>query len=435
MIRLRQEAERTWFLRRGKHHSRYSSGLRTRLTMPVFVYRVARPDGSTLDGQMEGDEELHVRAKLEGQGFLVFRLQRRGAAVSGLGLGWPAFGKLPLREFLVFNQELLALVKAGLPVLRVWELLIERANHSGFQQALRTVRQDIRGGASASEALAKHPNHFSELYIATIKAGEQSGNLAEVLQRFIAYLKLMLGLRQKLSKALAYPGFLVLVGIAVIGFLLSYVVPTFVSVYAESSKSLPPATQLLLDLVTGGQAYVLPGLVGLVVLGFAGRTYYGTSTGRLVVDRLLLSLPVLGAIFVKHYTVQLTRTLATILAGGTPLVEALFIGRGAISNRYVSLGVAGAVEEIREGTTLAAALDRPKIFPKLAVEMLSVGEETGSLPTMLQDVAEFYEGDLDLQLTQLTTWIEPALLLVMGVLVGAIVIVMYLPVFQMAGAV
>ncbi|MEO6543072.1 MAG: type II secretion system F family protein [Nitrospiraceae bacterium] len=384
---------------------------------------------------MEGEEEHLVRAKLEGQGLLVFRLQRRGATISGLSLGWPAFGKLPLREFLVFNQELLALVKAGLPVLRVWDLLIERANHSGFQQALRTIRQDIRGGASASEALTKHPSHFSELYIATIRAGEQSGNLAEVLQRFISYLKLMIGLRQKVSKALAYPGFLVLVGIAVIGFLLTYVVPTFVSVYAETSKSLPPATQLLLDLVTGGQAYVLPGLVGLVVIGLVSRAYYLTPTGRLVVDRLLLSLPLLGPIFVKHYTVQLTRTLATILAGGTPLVDALFVASGAISNRYVSVGVAGAVEEIREGTTLAAALARPKIFPKLAVEMLSVGEETGSLPTMLHDVAEFYEGDLDLQLTQLTTWIEPMMLLVMGVLVGAIVIVMYLPVFQMAGAV
>ena len=403
--------------------------------MPVFAYRVARSDGSTLDGKIEGEEEHLVRAKLESQGFLIFRLQRQGAAPAGLGLGLQAFGKLPLGEFLVFNQELLALVKAGLPVLRVWDLLIERSNHTGFQQSLRTVRQDIRGGASASEALAKHPAHFSELYIATIKAGEQSGNLAEVLQRFIAYLKLMIGLRQKVSKALAYPAFLVVVGIAVIGFLLTYVVPTFVSVYAETSKSLPPATQLLLDVVTGCKTYLMPGFAGLVILGLAGRAYYATSAGRLVADRLLLSLPILGPIFVKHYTVQLTRTLATILAGGTPLVEALSIARGAISNRYVSVGVAGTVAEIREGTTLAAALDRPKVFPKLAVEMLSVGEETGSLPTMLHDVAEFYEGDLDLRLTQLTTWIEPVLLLIMGVLVGAIVIVMYLPVFQMAGAV
>jgi type IV pilus assembly protein PilC len=212
-------------------------------------------------------------------------------------------------------------------------------------------------------------------------------------------------------------------------------VPTFVSVYAETSKSLPIATQLLLNVVTGGKVFLLPGLAGIAAIGLAARAYYVTLAGRLAVDQLILRIPVLGQIFVKHYTVQLTRTLATILAGGTPLVDALSIARGAISNRYVSVGVAAAVGEIREGTTLAAALDRPKVFPKLAVEMLSVGEETGSLPAMLHDVAEFYEGDLDLRLTQLTTWIEPALLLIMGVLVGAIVIIMYLPVFQMAGAV
>ncbi len=401
--------------------------------MATFAYRVARPDGSTLDGQIEGEEEQLVRAKLESQGFLVFKVQCRGASSGTPSLGWRNLRKLPVQEFLIFNQELLALVKAGLPVLRVWDLLIERASHAAFQQVLRTVRQDIRGGASVSDALAKHPMYFSDLYIATMKAGEQSGNVAEVLQRFIAYLKLMIGLRQKVTKALAYPAFLVLVGVAVIGFLLSYVVPTFVSVYGESGKVLPAATQILIDLVTHLETYLVPGLLMLLGVGLAVRAYYGTPAGRLTFDRLLLRLPVLGSIFVKHYTIQLTRTFATILAGGTPLVEALQIARGAVSNRFVSTGLARAVDEIREGATLATALDRPKVFPKLAVEMLSVGEETGSLEIMLRDVAEFYESDLDLRLTQLTTWIEPVLLLIMGVLVGAIVIVMYLPVFQMAG--
>jgi type IV pilus assembly protein PilC len=401
--------------------------------MAVFAYRVARPDGSTLEGQIEGDEEQLVRAKLEGQGFLVFRLQQRGAAVRRPVWGVSTFRGLPLGEFLVFNQELLALVKAGLPVLRVWDLLIERARHQGFQQALRMVRQDIRGGSSASEALAKHPSYFSELYIATVKAGEQSGNLIEVLQRFISYLKLMIGLRQKVGKALAYPAFLILVGVAVVGFLLSYVMPTFISVYAETAKTLPAATQFLIDVVTTAKVYVMPGMILTVVLLLVGRAYYATVNGHLAVDHLMLRAPLLGSIFIKHHTIQLARTLGTILAGGTPLVEALHITKSAISNRYIAAAMAEAVDEIREGTTLAAALDRPKVFPKLAVEMLSVGEETGSLETMLHDVAEFYEGDLDLRLTQLTTWIEPVLLLIMGIVVGGIVIVMYLPVFQMAG--
>ncbi len=321
-------------------------------------------------------------------------------------------------SFSIFNQELLALVKAGLPVLRVWDLLIERARHQGFQQALRMVRQDIRGGASASEALTRHPGYFSELYIATIRAGEQSGNLVEVLKRFIGYLKLMIGLRQKVAKALAYPAFLVLTGVAVVGFLLSYVMPTFISVYAETAKSLPFATQMLIDVVSGARLYVIPVAMLLAGLLLLGRAYYSTPHGHFRVDQLLLRAPVLGAVFVKHHTIQLARTLGTILAGGTPLVEALHITKSAVSNRYIAVGLTEAVSEIREGTTLASALERPKVFPKLAIEMLSVGEETGSLEAMLHDVAEFYEADLDLRLTQLTTWIEPVLLLVMGILVG-----------------
>lgn len=402
--------------------------------MAVFAYRVARPDGSTMHGHVEGDNESLVRAKLESQGLLVFNLHSRGAASVKTEPSW-SWGKLPLEQFLVFNQELMALVKSGLPILRIWDLLIERAGHAGFQRTLRGVRDDIRGGASASEALAKHPRYFPELYVATVKAGEQSGNLPEVLQRYVAYLKLMVGLRQKVKKAISYPIILIGIGLAVVGFLLTYVMPTFVSVYGESAKTLPWSTQVLLDVVTHAESRLLPAAVVLIGLMLGVHTYYATAAGQLALDRLVLKLPLVGQIAVKHNTVQLTRTLATILAGGTPLVDALKGARGAVSNKWISQEMIGAVNEIREGATLADALDRPRVLPKLAIEMLSVGEETGSLDTMLRDVAEFYEADLDTRLTQLTTWIEPALLLVMGVLVGGIVIVMYLPVFQMAGTV
>jgi type IV pilus assembly protein PilC len=402
--------------------------------MAVFAYRVARPDGSTIHGHVEGEDESLVRAKLESQGFLVFNLHRRGLTSVKRETSW-SWGKLPLGQFLVFNQELLALVKSGLPILRIWDLLIERAGHAGFQRTLRDVREDIRGGASASEALAKHPVYFSELYVATVKAGEQSGNLPEVLQRYVVYLKLMVGLRQKVKKAISYPIVLIGIGLAVVGFLLAYVMPTFVSVYGESAKALPWATQVLLDTVTHAESSLLPAAVALIGIMLGIHTYYATSAGHLAIDRLVLKLPLVGQIAVNHNTVQLTRTLGTILAGGTPLVDALQGARGAVSNRWISQEMIGAVNEIREGATLADALDRPRVLPRLAIEMLSVGEETGSLDTMLRDIAEFYEADLDTRLTLLTTWIEPALLLMMGVLVGGIVIVMYLPVFQMAGAV
>jgi type IV pilus assembly protein PilC len=387
-----------------------------------------------MHGHVEGDNESLVRAKLESQGLLVFNLHSRGTASVKTESSW-SWGKLPLEQFLVFNQELMALVKSGLPILRIWDLLIERAGHAGFQRTLRGVRDDIRGGASASEALAKHPRYFPELYVATVKAGEQSGNLPEVLQRYVAYLKLMVGLRQKVKKAISYPIILIGIGLAVVGFLLTYVMPTFVSVYGESAKTLPWSTQVLLDVVTHAESQLLPAAVVLIGLMLGVHTYYATSAGKLAIDRLVLKLPLVGQIVVKHNTVQLTRTLGTILAGGTPLVDALKGARGAVSNKWISQEMIGAVNEIREGATLADALDRPRVLPRLAIEMLSVGEETGSLDTMLRDVSDFYEADLDTRLIQLTTWIEPALLLVMGVLVGGIVIVMYLPVFQMAGTV
>jgi len=402
--------------------------------MAVFAYRVARPDGSTIHGHVEGENESLVRAKLESQGWLIFNLHRREITSVKTKTSW-SWGKLPLGQFLVFNQELLALVKSGLPILRIWDLLIERAGHAGFQRTLRAVREDIRGGASASDALAKHPGYFPELYVATVKAGEQSGNLPEVLQRYVAYLKLMVELHQKVKKAISYPIVLICIGLAVVGFLLTYVMPTFVSIYGESAKTLPWATQFLLDVVTHAESKLLPAAVVLIGIVLGVHACYATSSGHLAIDRLLLKLPLVGQIAAKHNTVQLMRTLGTILAGGTPLVDALQGARGAVSNRWISQEMIGAVNEIREGATLADALDRPKVLPRLAIEMLSVGEETGSLDGMLRDVAEFYETDLDTRLTQLMTWLEPALLLAMGVLVGGIVIVMYLPVFQMAGTV
>lgn len=403
--------------------------------MATFTYKAARPSGATLDGLIDGDDERAAQSKLESDGYIVIDLQNRDKKTSARSGLFQFGGKLPLHEVLVFNQELLALLKAGLAVLRVWDLLIERTSQANFKQALRTVREDIRGGSAMSDAMSKHPRYFNELYVATIRAGEQSGNLPEVLQRYIAYLKLMMELKQKVTKALAYPAFLVIVGVGVIGFLVGYVMPTFVSVYGESSQALPVATQALLDLISGTNRYFIPGLVALVGAIIGLKAYRATEAGRLTTDRLLLSAPGLGIILTYHHTIQLMRTLGTVLAGGIPAVEAVQIAGGAVSNRYMAKGLAEAVERIREGITLASAIEAQQVLPKLATEMIAVGEETGSLETMLRDIAEFYEGSLDLKLTRMTTWIEPVLLLAMGVIVGTIVIIMYLPVFQMAGTV
>jgi type IV pilus assembly protein PilC len=402
--------------------------------MPQFRYKAARPDGTVLDDRMEGDSEASVRMQLEQQGLLIFTVEGAGARAALFPSFLPG-QKLSLREFLVFNQEFLALVKAGLPVLRVFDLLAERAMRPRFQAALQGVRHEIRGGASMSEAMAKHPTFFSELYRASLRSGEQTGNVVEVLQRYIAYLKLVISVREKVVKALAYPAFLIVVGAMVVLFLLLYVMPTFAEIYGHGKGSLPLPTQMLLTLVENAQLW-LPWMAA-GSLGFAALVYQWARTprGRARLDRVSLRLPLVGDILLKSEIVRMARTLSTILSGGLPLLQALQITSGAITNRVVSEALVRATDRVREGGGLAASLKEEHFMPPMTLEMIEVGETSGALETMLMDVAEFHEGELDLRLSQLTTWIEPVLLLVMGFIVGGIVIIMYLPVFQIAGAV
>ena len=238
-----------------------------------------------------------------------------------------------------------------------------------------------------------------------------------------------------MMKALAYPAFLVVVGVAVVAFLLTHVLPTFSAVYGDTATNLSPATRGLLALIEMIRAHLVLFAAAAAALVAGVRLWGRTLAGRAVWDRTVLTLPLVGEVVINHHTIQFSRTLSTVLAAGTPLVTALPIVRGAVSNRFLSAGLVTVTERVREGGTLAAALAEVKILPRLALEMIAVGEETGSLETMLRDIAELYEGDLDQRLNQLTTWIEPALLLIMGVIVGAIVIIMYLPIFQMADTV
>jgi type IV pilus assembly protein PilC len=400
--------------------------------MPVFLYRAAQGDGTVLEGRLEGEDERTIRAQLEDRGLLIFRLRRRGSVPLLDSARWSR-GAVSRQDFLIFNQEFLALVKAGLPILKAWDLLIQRTRRSAFQSALHGVQQSIRDGTALSDALAQHPEQFPELYVASVKAGEQVGSLPEVLQRYIVYLKLVIGVRQKLTKAMAYPAFLIVVGVLVVGFLVGYILPTFAVIYGDTLADLPPATRTLIGVVKTIQSHFLLLGVGAIGVGIGLRTWYRSTAGRAFWDRHILSVPIIGDLLFKQHTIQFTRTLATVLAGGTPLIDALQIVRRAVINQSLVAGLATAIGQVQEGMLLATALERNKVLPKMALEMIAVGEETGSMETMLRDVAEFHEGELDQRLSLMTTWIEPILLLVMGAIVAVVVIVMYLPIFQAAG--
>ncbi len=401
--------------------------------MSRFHYRAARPDGTIVETDTEGETPRAVRAQLEAQGLLVLDLSGSGTRPSRSMTSRQR--PLAPRDFLVFNQEFLALVKAGLPMLRCFDLLTDRLAPGGFQQALQSVRERIRGGSSISEAMSMHPIYFPELYQASLRAGEQAGNLPEVLSRYIDYLKMLIGVREKVVKATIYPIFLLGFGILVTMGLLFFVLPSFAEVYQESRVELPWATQLLLDVTNSASQWII-GLV--LVLGTAGVWVYWwkkTPQGQWRIHWLLLNAPIVGPLFLKNQVIRLVRTLSTILGGGIPLLSALQVTAQSMPNKVFARALNSVITHVREGTSFSAALKKEKFLPSLTLEMIEVGETTGALEAMLFEVAEFHEGELDFQLSRMMTWIEPIFIILIGVILGGVVIALYLPIFQMAGAV
>ena len=401
--------------------------------MPSFHYRAARSDGTIVETDVEGETPRAIRSQLEAQGLLVLNLSGSGTETH---LSFTSRQRpLAPRDFLVFNQEFLALVKAGLPMLRCFDLLTDRLAQGGFQQALQAVRESIRGGSAISEAMSVYPTYFPELYQASLRAGEQAGNLPEVLKRYIDYLKMVISIREKVAQATIYPLIVFTFGLVITSILLFFVLPSFAQMYQESRVELPWATQLLLDFSNSASQWIL-GI--LLVLGVgSGWVYWWKSTpqGLWRIHWLLLNAPLLGPLFLKNQVIRLARTLSTILGGGIPLISALEVTAQSMPNKVFGRALNSVITHVREGQSLSVALKKEQFLPNLTLEMIEVGETTGSLETMLFEVAEFHEGELDFQLSRMMTWIGPFFIIFLGVIIGCIVIALYLPIFQMAGAV
>ncbi len=401
--------------------------------MPSFHYRAARPDGTIIETDADGETPRAIRAQLEAQGLLVLDLSGSGTRPS-ISFGSRQRPIAP-RDFLVFNQEFLALIKAGLPMLRCFDLLADRLAQGGFQQALTSVRESIRGGAAISEAMAMHPTYFPELYQASLRAGEQAGNLAEVLKRYIDYLKMVISIREKVAQATIYPLIVLTFGLGIAAILLFFVLPSFAQMYEESGVKLPWATQLLLDFANSASQWIL-GI--LIVLGLgSGWLYWWKTTPQGIwrIHWLLLNAPLVGPLFLKNQVIRLTRTLSTILGGGIPLISALEVTAQSMPNKVFSRALNSVITHVREGQSLSVALKKEHFLPNLTLEMIEVGETTGALEAMLFEVAEFHEGELDFELSRMMTWIGPFFIILLGVIIGGVVIALYLPIFQMAGAV
>jgi type IV pilus assembly protein PilC len=401
--------------------------------MSLFTCKLGASDGKIIYREFEAVEPEMLRRSLEDQGFFVFEVKRKPLQfLFDKGMKRRSIDN---RALLTFNQELLVLIKAGMPIMQVLDAILEKHDSGKLSEILRQVREDVKGGAAFSSALEKHGRAFPPLYVASIRAGEKTGDLPRTIRRYIQYLKRVDSIRKKVVAALFYPAILVVFAGMAITLLLLYVVPTFAQVYTDAGSLLPLPTRMLIEL-TSFMRKSAPLAVVLIVFAVAGfRRWVATESGRYTVDRFKLTVPLAGDVFTKYSVAGFARTLATVLGSGIPIIESLRMSIGTLNNRFMEKRLFEAVRYIEEGGRLSTALERIDIMPPLALRMLGVGETTGSLEDMLIDISDYLEDELEERMHMLTTAIEPAIMVIMGVVIGGIIVAMYLPVFKIAGTV
>lgn len=399
--------------------------------MSTFLCKLGVPDGSIIHKEVEAPGIEVLRQNLVEQGFYVFEIRKKPFQFL---VDKVSSRRVDNKVLLTFNQELLVLIKAGLPIIQALDIILEKADKNRFYELLNSLREDIKGGASLSEALEKYPGTFPHLYVASIRAGERTGDLPQTIRRFIQFVKRSEGFKKKVLSALFYPSFLIVAVSLAVTLLLVYVVPTFSGIYAESGAQLPLPTQILIQF-TNVLKKVFPLLILGAMLGiYLLRQYGNTPVGRLHLDTLKLRIPFVGKLAEKYSVTSFTRTLATVLASGIPVVESLKMTVGTLNNRLLERRLLEATRKVEEGMGLSVALESVRLMPSLALRMIAVGETTGALEEMLIDISEYFEDEIDQQLFLLTTAIEPVIMIVMGVVIGGIIVTMYLPIFKIAGA-
>jgi type IV pilus assembly protein PilC len=390
-----------------------------------FVVRLADERGRVQEQTHAAATADELRARFTQSGYYVYSVKAKGM----LGRDGKR-KKVKLETFLIFNQQFLTLIRAGLPILGSIELLARRQKVLHFRAQLEDVATRVKTGESLSNAFEAQGG-FPIIYTTTLLAGERSGNLEEVLQRFLDFQRVSLTFSKKLKASLVYPCILVLMVIGLMIFLITFVVPQFAQLYDQLGSKLPALTVFLLDVGHKAQHYGIYVLLVAAVVIFLLYRWSKTDAGSTTVDRIRIALPVVGQLWIKYQVGLFSRTLSTLLTGGLPLVPSLETAAKAIDSKQIGLAVYKSVETVREGKGLSPSLAATKVFPELAIEMIEVGESTGALPQMLNSVAEFFEEDVQTTLAWVMSLIEPMILVVMGVVVVIILIALYMPIFSL----
>jgi type IV pilus assembly protein PilC len=396
--------------------------------MPQFIIRVGTPDGQIVDRQVQASSARAAEDELRQQGMHVFAA-RRGAISLRDFLPRSRKG-VSTERFLLFNQELLALVKAGLPILQSFDIMLERQKDPRFREILSDVREKLKSGVALSDAFASYGDVFPPIYSTSLRAGERSGDLEGVLRRFLKYQKMIVALRKKVISALIYPIILITLSVCMVFIMLTKVIPKFAEFYAGFDAELPAFTRLMITISYVLTNNLLVSLIAAAIVIILIRQWVAT-TGRLAWDRLKLQIPLVGGVLHRFAIMQFTQSLGTLLGGGTPMVPAIEIASQSVANRLISTKVFEIVQQVREGEPLWRSLEATGVISDLAVEMIKVGESTGALTEMLGNVSEFYDEEIEARLQRMVAAIEPIILVFMGLVIATLLYAFYLPLFQL----
>jgi type IV pilus assembly protein PilC len=399
-----------------------------------FRCRLGTAGGEIIEGVYVADSEAHLRRELEDKGLFILSLQRRGLL--------PAFGvsrghrrRIRRQELLVFNQELATLLKAGMPLVQSLDILRQRVLNPTFKGVLDEIYDRVKAGTALSDAVGAHPDLFPAVYAASLMAGERAGNLDEVIRRYVAYEKVIGAVRRRTISALIYPAILATLMLVLIGIIVLRVVPAFSDFYNQFGRELPLSTRIVVGLSSFavGNFAIIVAAVAAISIGVV--TWWRQAGQRTKVDRMLLELPWAGATVRKFATSQMARTVATLLGGGIPLVNALEIAGRSMTNRFLAGELSEVGLRVREGESFAASMLARGVFPDVAVKMIEVGESTGALQEMLNSLAEFYDEEIETEVARFITLVEPLILVIMGIVIAMVVLALYMPLFELSSVV
>jgi len=404
--------------------------------MPVFAYEGRTSAGDVRKGEIEAPSQDAARNLLRQRQIQATSVKPKGG-LGSIEIKMPAFlePKVGTKDLVIFTRQFATMIDSGLPLVQCLDIQSKQAPNPSFRKQLTVIKESVESGSTFADALGKFPDTFDDLFRNMVAAGEVGGILDTILNRLAQYLEKADRLKRQIKGAMMYPLIVMLVSLGVITLLLLKVVPTFEEMFAEFGQALPAPTQFVIDLSKWLQANFLFIIVASAVIGFAFRQFYRTKRGEVIIDGLLLRLPVMGDLLVKTAVARFCRTLGTMIASGVPILEALDICGRTAGNKVIENAVMDVRSAISEGRTIAEPLSESKVFPEMVCQMISVGEATGALDVMLGKVADFYEEEVDQAVENMTSMMEPIIIVFLGGIIGGLVIAMYMPIFSMASGI